>query len=555
MRRSLFVFATVALVACKPRPAGDSSFSSGVVPAQADLDEFRALFAKAVGPRVKTDDLRRMIYYPTAAMFPAVQRQDFLDGLDATYRGLTPDDLFTAGARPMDARVVTAAEGALTKHPITFVLVPGVFGEFIKTRPMEEVLEKTGSAAAKAFTAALAKNTNKELGADTHFDLNAFGDVEKPLSDVLSVASLDSSDGKALVELVAFRMPILSLESLGKNADVTGLYLRRLTKYFKLMGVPPHIVFLGYSRGAAVALDMMSVARDEPWFANVRGYVGLGGVVYGSELADAMHQEGTKGFRQLKALDELQAVLRPLDGVALADRPAVIVANTGAWARFVKEMIAIDPGFANATLANSKGADLGAMFVLLREVWLKFNLDHFFSVYSENIHRFKRLAEAVRSAARGLSTAERLAWWRTHTVPTAGLTYYSLVATMADPGTARMGVANAASLASYGPASPDYRTLIAGYRDFVSMSGFALNDSQVALHKAMLWPEAHGTLNLKQEPMQAKVLGVLATHHWALALRVVLETREATLNPYPRVALLRALAEKVAWDIQRQGAL
>ena len=47
-------------------------------------------------------------------------------------------------------------EEELAQHPITIVIVPGIFGEFIKTRPFEEILSKDSEAKK------LAKSADKE---------------------------------------------------------------------------------------------------------------------------------------------------------------------------------------------------------------------------------------------------------------------------------------------------------------------------------------------------------------------------------------------------------
>lgn len=556
MRRAAVIGLMVLSVAsCKKRPVGESALQSEDFASRVDTEEFRDVFAGVAGDRFREEQLRQIFYFPIPGMFTTGAEKGgeaFFKSVDSLYRGLKPDQLFSAGERPFNVKKIPDWKNSLKKTPITFVLVPGVFGEFIKTRAMEEILERTASSSSKAFAKAYAANTDNDAKMDSHFSLDAFKVVEKPLNDLVTTASIDDSDGRPLVQIVAFQTPMMSLETMGRNDDVTKNYLRRLNKFFKINGTPENIVFLGYSRGSSVGLNMMSYAKEEAWFKNVRAFVALGGVLYGSDLADQIHVKDSKSQRQLQALDELLALLKPLDDVQILKRPGVVAANTAAWGRFAKDMATIDPQFAKSTLSNSKGTDMRSMFAIVKDLWRSLNLNDFFADYSENIHRFLRLGNAMRDAVNELTTQSRLDWWRQHTVPTNKVTYYALAATMADPDTAKMGVSNARSAVSYGAESTDYRTLLSGYRDFEKSTGFSLNDSQVALHKSFFWPEIHTRINAAQAPMNVKFLGVLGTHHWALALRVVSEMKDGDINPFPREDLLKSIATKIAWDLERQ---
>ncbi len=554
MRRAIALgLIAFSFISCKKKLT-ESELQSEDFPSRVDAEEFRDVFARVVGGRFKEEQLNQLVYFPDAAMFSAGAERDagaFFKRLDTLYRALEPDQLFAVGKKTAFSKNAPDWQETLKKTPITFVIVPGVFGEFIRTRSMEEILERTQSSSAKTFAKAYAASSDGAAKSDSHFSLDDFKDVEKPLTELMVTASIDAADGSPLVQLVTFQTPLMALETLGRNDDVAKNYVRRLGKFFKINGTPENVVFLGYSRGSAVGLEMVNQARKEAWFKKVRAFVGLGGVIYGSDLADQIHVPGSKAQRQLNAFEELIGTLKPLDDVPILKRPGVVAANTAAWARFGKEMVVIDPGFAKATLANSKGSDIGSMLGLVKDIWLKLNLNDFFTDYSVNIHRFLRLGKSILDAVNELTTSARLEWWRQHTVPT-DLSYYAIVATMADPDTAKMGAANARSVVSYGVDTADYRTLLSGYRDFAKTTGLALNDSQVAVHKSMFWPELHARINPAQEPMNIKFLGVLGTHHWGLALRVVSEMKDGEINPFPREDLLKAIATKIAWDIERQ---
>jgi hypothetical protein len=166
--------------------------------------------------------------------------------------------------------------------------------------------------------------------------------------------------------------------------------------------------------------------------------------------------------------------------------------------------------------------------------------------YSNNIKRFKKLIEQATAGVDSMTTATRLAWWNTHTVPAAGITFYSVNASMADPDAGDAEKAFMANHATFSPGSPDDQFLINGYRGMVKASGgVTLNDSQMVPGKSRFWAALAPLLNPAQAPLHAEWLGLLGTHHWGLALQVVSKPTDGALNPYPRVALLEAVAAEV----------
>ena len=43
----------------------------------------------------------------------------------------------------------------------------------------------------------------------------------------------------------------------------------------------------------------------------------------------------------------------------------------------------------------------------------------------------------------------------------------------------------------------------------------------------------------------------MGTHHWGLALPIVFDMRDGRENPTPREAMLKAMAAKIAFDIEQ----
>ena len=74
---------------------------------------------------------------------------------------------------------------------------------------------------------------------------------------------------------------------------------------------------------------------------------------------------------------------------------------------------------------------------------------------------------------------------------------------------------------------------------------------KVAVGRARFWPQLTALL----EPAgpgavpEARFLGVLGTHHWGLTLPAVNRSRDGSVNPFPRTALLKAIAAQAATDL------
>ena len=100
----------------------------------------------------------------------------------------------------------------------------------------------------------------------------------------------------------------------------------------------------------------------------------------------------------------------------------------------------------------------------------------------------------------------------------------------------------------YSKRSYDDLMLLQNRLDYESLGKISLNDSQVSVAQAMFLPEAAASLNSANSGLKTQMLGTLGTHHWGLALRIVNAMKDGRTNPFPREALLKALAAKVALD-------
>jgi len=329
--------------------------------------------------------------------------------------------------------------------------------------------------------------------------------------------------------------------------------------------------------------------RDhKPWLRNVASLVSLGGVVWGSALADEVHKSSTNSIhRQLKLLAALRKQLSPLPqadkGIFSASNGMTLLSNTVAWYRFAKDAASLqsseqtsvsdwivqalkqqripDPRFVvdllvselmnfglfnkeqiakhqktlQAALDDAKQGNFLPLYTFLTQLWPKSEItpegfDSFTLKYNMDLKRFEKLAAASTQAVFELTTDSRLEWWRSHEVP-MHVHYYSVSATMADPAT-DLGQ----NPWGYVPGSPDDQALVKNWQNFQKVEisgeyrGTALNDSQVAVQKTVFWPQLIASLNPKNKGLQATALGVLGTHHWGMTLPVVTQTRPISLN-------------------------
>ena len=456
--------------------------------------------------------------------------------------------------RETESRQGTAsldADAILRKEPITMVIIPGIFGEFIPTRAFEEVLAKE-SPDRRSFRTrvAAAREAGNPIGSDSTFDINALANKEVPLSEVVNVGNINDKDGKPLIRVVLMYTNFMSLESLGNQKEYAKIFNRRLSKYIALTG-RQNIALVGYSRGTGLALEMLAQAREQnlPYLANVKGMVSLGGVIWGSALADDAASTSTATGSLLGAVSELE---KNLD-------PSSVVKTTAAWAKFAWTAKSSISGLTkHADAPNAKdlknalvptNIDPGSIKTLLQTAFFKLGLNHPVTEFANNVRRFHSLVGAVLSGVKSLTTADRLNWWKTHEVP-QNLTYYSITAAMPNPERSPLEMQIFNDNIGYSHRSYDDLMLLQNHMDYEHLDGLSLNDSQVGVPQAMFLPDAIANENPANAGLKTQMLGTLGTHHWGLALKIVNAMKDGRENPFPREAVLKALAAKVSLDDQ-----
>ncbi len=505
--------------------------------------------------------------------------EDFKAAVDRLDREVSPVDLYRQGVAAEVATIPRReVDAALRARPLTVVVLPGFLGELIDTRSFDEVFAGD-SAGRERWRQAIEQFRRDHSGSEVDetlfderfsferltLDRDAPSGERRPLTELVEVGSIDDGDGRALVTAVLLRPAPLSLETCDRVERLAEIARRRLEKFFRVIGLPENLVLLGYSMGALVALEMLARGReaDAPWLGRVRAMISLGGPLFGSLLADQALDPGARDpnnplRRQIELLRALAGELREIHGRPWRARPAVIAANTRAWLRFFAGMRRVVKGL-KATglklrlpslLRSGKRADFRPTLGLIGAVaFERFNVLNPLH-YSLNIRKLKHLVEAALAASEDLSASERVRWWAGNLVPTAGMRYYALAGTMADSDLATPSGPLGANATAYNPSSLDHEIMIHIYRHL--SGGILLNDSLVAVGRARFWRRWIELLNpaYRDAGLDASFLGVLGIHHWGLALRVVNARKDGSVNPFPREALLKALAARVAMDLR-----
>ena len=141
--------------------------------------------------------------------------EDYLQMLNHRFatEKITTKDLYENGvAATPAADDFQLLESRLAESDTMIVIVPGVFGEFIKTYPFSEVLLKDASVfkelwLRKTAAAVDAKDkTDDQAALKNVSDVNSAGISPVPLKDLFLVNSIDFA-GQARVKVVLFKTP------------------------------------------------------------------------------------------------------------------------------------------------------------------------------------------------------------------------------------------------------------------------------------------------------------------------------------------------------------
>ncbi len=424
----------------------------------------------------------------------------------------------------------------LNKVP-TVIIVPGIFAEMIESVAFTEAFNS--SSAYKREIKQLTQGI--EVPKTAVFDFESLKTVSKPITDVFEFGEIEKN-GERVANLILLKTELFSLDSLGRMRELRDRFSSRLTTLFNVIGIPENIIIIGYSRGAAIGLDMITAQADDEaakWIASVKSFVSLAGVIRGSALADETANLSTPAGKLLREVSLAARDLTPnqeppqkhiLENTQNFSNNAIIIGRLlSAIGQYA--LHEVDPS--NKMRVPSQ-PEFKKIFQIASDL---FKLHEPITEYSTNILKLKVLLKSVEHGVRELRSAVREDWWRRNLLPKE-VNYYSIAASFK----------NRSEISSedfgYNFPSIDDKSLYGSYEKIIRLVGDSLNDSQVTVSRASFDREKLALLNPNYDPSyRMEHIGVLSTHHWGIALSRVNDTPgvHGLNNIFPRKELLESL--------------
>ncbi len=533
---------------------------------EAPAERFRQIFFKMGKEQYSETQLSSLIYLPTSDLERSdtfsFRAENPLESFDRVVANWKPSDAFLLGAGRQPCFATSAPWDVFSTEARTqeelplFVIVPELLAEIVDNQPFREMSNNPESVFSKFWQSQLVMHSDGPDTWDWSFRLVKMQRVPVPLSELFTTGNLDAPNGNPLANVVSFRALMGSTESIGTPAETAAAFLPRLTKFWRVVGTPQKIYFLGYSRGANVALQMLSDAAQHaekyPWVSNVRGVITFAGVNFGAIAADNVLTPGSPLNEIDKALLDLSNSLQDQNGDENSfELSQKIASNTWHWvndgARFLGKVsqFPLAYGFAKENPRLAIPTRDALVQYIYRFFFETFRLDKPVTDYFGNVRRFKYFVNQFQKSVVALSTKSRLEWWSTHTLP-AGTHLMAVAGTMGDPWLQEEGVwVFTKNPLAYDPAIFDFSLLRMSYYENVRKTGFRVNDGMVSVERALFWPNLIAKLNPQNASVVTHNLALLGVDHFGLALESAAPSAEPHKSPFPRQVLMHALANYV----------
>lgn len=566
------------------------------------LEEFRTLFFQNL-----TDDQKLHINeYSYLAPSSLLEVPPLLDGekasswiarLEEQILTKTPYQFYEAGRFKKESDIFDLQKIYQNwNEPITIIIIPGIFGEFIDDLPFPETFDQNQKEKSHFYQLwkdrfkALPENSplrydlQKSL-ANTPYPQRNINSIDKPLDELVNISGVPHPflPGQDIIQIIGLKLPTFSLESLGDQYAMSDVYLHRLDKIFKILPeAQSNIALVGYSRGGPIVLDLIAKAHHQNtpphWLPHIKAAIMLGGVVYGTEIADftvGLKKPLSESLKDIQTeyliTKKLGDELEYMDGNSLTQSMVIFHKNLYRYLVFAKDLLILlshkeGQEFSLGDLFNSWSSNtpllmaftkLNPYFPLHRLGDFAFNtlkVDSFFSEYNNNIHKFKLFVEEVSKAIYQLSTADRIEWWQKNQLPNKGIRYYAITGTLVDPSLDPSNPPLIENPYCFAPQTFDHQFLVSAYHNFAQETRFVANDSQMTLVRSQFWDQYNTLLNpyYKEHPIKSSLLTILGTHHWGFALREAFMMQDKGKNPFPRLTLFKTLAMAIHLDLHKE---
>lgn len=515
---------------------------------------FRNIFFANGQSQYSQEQLSSLLFIPTQELDNSDLQEPFtndpLQKFDSVATHWMPSGAYNLGKTTLPCTESSQVQRDPEENPPLFVLIPELLAEIVAHAPLAEVTNNPNSPFTQEWQNQILKPSNARLTWDKSFNLSSLSTRPVPMSDLVTTGSIEDEHGHTLANVMALRARMGSMESIGTPQESATMFLPRLEKFLRIMGTPQKIYLMGYSRGATIALEMLARATAHPdlfpWVSNMRGIISLGGVNFGSVVADNILTKGTPLNRIDASLVDLANSLEvDENGDSTADLAQKVARNTARWvtkgAGFVAAVASfpVAQGFAKENPSLAIPAR-DALVDYTKDLFINtFHLDKPVSDYFGNVRRFKHFVANVQKAIVALSTPERLQWWRTHTLP-QGVHLMSVAATMGDPWQPETGVwPLTKNPVAYDPGVFDFSLLRLSYYENVRNVGFRVHDGMVSAERAMFWPNLIENLNPQNINIPTHNLALFGVDHFGLMLESAAPRATGRKNPFPRALLMR----------------
>ncbi len=458
-----------------------------------------------------------------------------------------------------------AAKGGATSN-IVLVVFNGILAEFIENGPFQAIFNRDSifNKEWKNALAALKSNKKKsKLTSDNIWSLDKLNNEKRAMSDIFDVASVDDDKSKQPeFRIIRFRPPFGSLESIGTLSTTSTGWLRRMNKIHTILTeeikLNPKYVFVGYSRGALVSLDVLARANRRPdahpWIRNVRGMTSVGGPLFGAEGPDFTTTPGHVFYHLLQPIREFA---QSLDFEHEGDMGSLghmkeILQNSWEFFKLGWDLTKVNQTGKSqaATEAESlfkkecgeAGVPAPSLAIitdgLTKLLFQNFDMMSPVGKYYENIKRVKIFVAGLLEGVKDLSTKSRMDWWtnKNNQLPKY-IELYSIPATMPGAGV-EIESLDQSALFNSASTSTDWWANRMFYYATYGDTGKMCQDGQVSCDRAVFWPKVLERCGWDMENRVTGVLAVIGSHHWGLALPFALDGVPSNV---PRAAILDAI--------------